>query len=119
MLYSKFRDPGEEPKLHLFGQLKRIVKWLAGANDTGSVDGGAWLVPQFLANPSTWRGVVWNAGPDAVTKFRVHRPVGMPPIRNAWHLTPAGERLAVAVTAEGDTLDLSRPMHQWELVVLM
>lgn len=29
LLYSRFRDPGEEPKLHLFGQLKRIVKqWL-------------------------------------------------------------------------------------------
>jgi len=31
LLYSKFRDPGEEPKLHLFGQLKRITKqWLDG-----------------------------------------------------------------------------------------
>ena len=29
LIYSKFRDPGEEPKLHLFGQLKRITKqWL-------------------------------------------------------------------------------------------
>ena len=29
LLYTKFRDPGEEPKLHLFGQLKRIVRqWL-------------------------------------------------------------------------------------------
>ena len=29
LLYSKWRDPGEEPKLHLFGQLKRIVReWL-------------------------------------------------------------------------------------------
>ncbi len=29
LLYTKFRDPGEEPKLHLFGQLKRVVKqWL-------------------------------------------------------------------------------------------
>ncbi len=29
MLYTKWRDPGEEPKLHLFGQLKRITKqWL-------------------------------------------------------------------------------------------
>lgn len=29
LLYSKFRDPGQEPKLHLFGQLKRVVKqWL-------------------------------------------------------------------------------------------
>jgi type III restriction enzyme len=29
LLYTKFRDPGEEPKLYLFGQLKRIVReWL-------------------------------------------------------------------------------------------
>jgi type III restriction enzyme len=29
LLYTKFRDPGEQPKLHLFGQLKRITKeWL-------------------------------------------------------------------------------------------
>jgi type III restriction enzyme len=31
LLYSKYRDPGEEPKLHLFGQLKRITRqWLDG-----------------------------------------------------------------------------------------
>ena len=31
LMYSKWRDPGEEPKLHLFGQLKRITKqWLDG-----------------------------------------------------------------------------------------
>lgn len=29
LLYTKWRDPGEEPKLHLFGQLKRLTKqWL-------------------------------------------------------------------------------------------
>ena len=29
LLYMKWRDPGEEPKLHLFGQLKRLTKqWL-------------------------------------------------------------------------------------------
>lgn len=29
LLYNKWRDPNDEPKLHLFGQLKRIVKqWL-------------------------------------------------------------------------------------------
>lgn len=29
LLYTQWRDPGEEPKLHLFGQLKRITKqWL-------------------------------------------------------------------------------------------
>lgn len=31
LLYTHYRDPGDEPKLHLFGQLKRIVKeWLDG-----------------------------------------------------------------------------------------
>jgi len=31
LLYSKYRDPGEEPKLHLFGQLKRLTRqWLDG-----------------------------------------------------------------------------------------
>ena len=30
LLYTKWRDAGEEPKLHLFGQLKRITRqWLA------------------------------------------------------------------------------------------
>ncbi|MBX2997174.1 MAG: DEAD/DEAH box helicase family protein [Caldilineaceae bacterium] len=29
LLYTQYRDPGEEPKLHLFGQLKRITQqWL-------------------------------------------------------------------------------------------
>src|SRR5215467_10085833 len=29
LLYTKWRDAGEEPKLHLFGQLKRITReWL-------------------------------------------------------------------------------------------
>ncbi|HYC56503.1 MAG TPA: DEAD/DEAH box helicase family protein [Candidatus Binatia bacterium] len=31
LLYTKWRDPGDEPMLHLFGQLKRITKqWLDG-----------------------------------------------------------------------------------------
>ena len=31
LLYAKYRDPGEEPKLHLFGQLKRITRqWMEG-----------------------------------------------------------------------------------------
>lgn len=29
LLYTQWRDPGEEPKLHLFGQLKRIAKGVA------------------------------------------------------------------------------------------
>lgn len=31
LLFTKYRDPGTEPKLHLFGQLKRIVRqWMDG-----------------------------------------------------------------------------------------
>ena len=31
LLYTKWRDPGEEPRLHLFGQLKRVTRqWLDG-----------------------------------------------------------------------------------------
>ncbi|MEO5333779.1 MAG: DEAD/DEAH box helicase family protein [Magnetococcus sp. YQC-5] len=31
LLYTKYRDPDEEPKLHLFGQLKRITRqWMEG-----------------------------------------------------------------------------------------
>jgi type III restriction enzyme len=33
LLYEKFRDPGEQPKLHLFGQLKRIAReWFDGGH---------------------------------------------------------------------------------------
>ena len=32
LIYQRFRDPGEQPKLYLFGQLKRIAKqWLDGS----------------------------------------------------------------------------------------
>jgi len=31
LLYNKYRDPNEDPKMHLFGQLKRIVRqWIDG-----------------------------------------------------------------------------------------
>ena len=31
LLYTKYRDPGQEPELHLFGQLKRVTRqWLDG-----------------------------------------------------------------------------------------
>jgi type III restriction enzyme len=45
LLYTKWRDPGEEPKLHLFGQLKRISKqWL----DTGLVCKGGTYPAQLM-----------------------------------------------------------------------
>ena len=31
LIYRKYRDPGDQPKMHLFGQLKRIVRqWMDG-----------------------------------------------------------------------------------------
>ena len=36
LLYTKWRDPGKKPKLHLFGQLKRITRqWLDGRGRDG------------------------------------------------------------------------------------
>ncbi len=103
--------------IHRSTQLKRIVDWLADGNSTGRADGGAWLIPQFLRDGPTWRGVVWNAGPDEVATFSVQRPHGMPPIREAWHLTPAGRRTAAAV--EGDVIRVADALHQWEPVILL
>ncbi|MGD0542493.1 MAG: DEAD/DEAH box helicase family protein, partial [Tepidisphaeraceae bacterium] len=71
LLYTKWRDPGEEPKLHLFGQLKRITKqWL----DTCLVCKGgtypAQLIYQELAD------MACNKITNAITqKFLGVRPV--------------------------------------------
>ena len=71
LLYTKLRDPGEEPKLHLFGQLKRITKqWL----DTCLVCKGetypALLMYQTLAD------MACNKITAAITrKFLGERPI--------------------------------------------
>jgi type III restriction enzyme len=71
LLYTKWRDPGEEPKLHLFGQLKRITKeWLdtclACKGDTYL----ALLLYQALADMACER---IKAG--ITRKFRDERPI--------------------------------------------
>jgi type III restriction enzyme len=71
LLYTKWRDPGEEPKLYLFGQLKRITKqWL----DTCLVcEGGTYpaqLMYQELAD------MACNRITAAITrKFLGERPI--------------------------------------------
>jgi len=106
-------------------QLRGLVRWLAGGLETGSATGGAWLVSQFLNSPlpmgdgpgvRAWRGVIWNACPDELDTFTVQRPAGMPPIQSAFHLLPNGERLPTEV--RGNQIHTSRPMHQWEFVVI-
>lgn len=51
LLYTKWRDPGEEPKLHLFGQLKRIAKqWLDSCLECKGGTYPAQLMYQELAD---------------------------------------------------------------------
>jgi type III restriction enzyme len=50
LLYQKFRDPGDQPRLHLFGQLKRIVRrWFdcGGLDCRGGTQPGMLLYKEF------------------------------------------------------------------------
>ncbi len=56
LLYTKFRDPGEEPQLYLFGQLKRIARqWLDGYLDCTGDTYPAQLMYQELADTACER----------------------------------------------------------------
>jgi len=51
LVYTKWRDPGEDPKLHLFGKLKRIAKqWLDTCLDCKGGTYPAQLMYQELAD---------------------------------------------------------------------
>jgi type III restriction enzyme len=51
LLYTKWRDPGEEPKLHLFGQLKRVTRqWLDNCLECKGGTYPAQLMYQELAD---------------------------------------------------------------------
>jgi len=51
LIYTKWRDPNEEPKLHLFGQLKRITRqWLDECLDCQGGTYPAQLIYQELAD---------------------------------------------------------------------
>ena len=71
LLYTKFRDPGEEPKLYLFGQLKRITKaWLDGYLVCKGGTYPAQLVYQELAD------MACNRITAAITRqFQGERPI--------------------------------------------
>jgi hypothetical protein len=47
-----------------WAQMTKALDWLARGRSLGRVEGGAWLVPQFLNGSSVWRGGIWNASPD-------------------------------------------------------
>ena len=71
LLYTKWRDPGEEPKLHLFGQLKRITKqWLDTCLECKGDTYPALLMYQELAD------MACNRITAAITrKFIGERPI--------------------------------------------
>lgn len=72
LIYTKWRDPGEEPKLHLFGQLKRITKqWLDNHLDCK----GPGIVPGLLLYPEL-ADMACNKITSAITRqFFGDRPV--------------------------------------------
>jgi type III restriction enzyme len=71
LLYTKWRDPGEDPKLHLFGQLKRITRqWLDTCLDCKGGTYPAQLMYQELADMACSRIT------DAITRSMVgDRPI--------------------------------------------
>ena len=72
LLYSKFRDPGEQPKLHLFGQLKRIVRqWIESSLVCKGGTYPALLMYEDLADMACERitaGITQAAGAEAKIK---------------------------------------------------
>lgn len=72
LLYTKWRDPGEEPKLHLFGQLKRITReWL----DTCLVCKGDTYPAQLLYQE------LGDMACERITAAIVSQQVGKKPIK--------------------------------------
>lgn len=56
LLYHKYRDPNEEPRLHLFGQLKRITRqWMDGYLECKGGTYPAQLIYQEIADTAAER----------------------------------------------------------------
>ena len=110
LLYTKWRDPGEEPKLHLFGQLKRITKqWL----DTCLVCKGdtypALLMYQELADMACeriTRGIVSShAGSNPITAMLdPYNPTAITNLKEMYEKRRDWERLVGIMTAEAELL---------------
>jgi hypothetical protein len=97
-------------------QLRNTLRYLAGNSTLGAAEGGPWLTPQFLTDGTIWRGAVWNTSPDAIRAITLTLPEGMPVPTAAVHVDGEGQRHA-AQLRDGQ-LQLDRPLHQWEFVVL-
>ncbi|MHB9133995.1 MAG: hypothetical protein ACYDBB_23245 [Armatimonadota bacterium] len=110
-------DNGVSMNVQRVAQFTKLLHWLDPHQTHGWVEGGAWLVPQFLTDGQRWRGVVWNAGPDAVEEIIVHLPAGMPTPTVARQIDGRGKRIPAEI--DGNRIRLRNALQQWELVVLM
>ena len=113
LLYTTWRDPGEEPKLHLFGQLKRITKqWLDNCLVCKGDTYPALLMYQELAD------MACNRITAAITRqFLGERPIKAlldpyNPTGSTMHVRfntsktrPLGNRVPTAATSTGSVLD--------------
>ena len=99
-------------------QLAGVLRYLDPANHYGYVEGAPWLAPQFLTDGAQWRGVVWNASPDAAREFTIHPPAGMPPITSATHVDGEGRRRPARISGNRVYLEHDATLHQWEFVVM-
>ena len=98
-------------------QLAKLLDWLDPQSTRGCVEGQAWVVPQFMTDGKTWRGVVWNVNPDAVAEpMRVRLPRDMPAPRSVTQVDALSNRFNAAY--RDGLLTPARPMHQWEYIVL-
>ena len=100
---------------HRVTHLRRVLDWLARGKESGHVEGGAWLIPQFLTDGRLFRAAVWNAGFDPVEKVELHPPGGWPKLGNGLLFGASGD---VVEFPCGGATTLPRPLRQWELAVM-
>jgi hypothetical protein len=97
-------------------QMQALVKYTNRGEPFGCVNGAPWLVSQFFSDGKRWRGVIWNAFPDAVREIQVDLPSGMKQVSLAVQLSAEGKRTPAEWS--NHTIHLTDPLHQWECVVL-
>jgi type III restriction enzyme len=95
LLFTKWRDPGGEPKLHLFGDLKRITRqWL----ETHLVCQGGTYPAQLLYQELA------DTACERITRGIVHRFLGTRPIEAVLDpYNPAGSTMHVNFTTSKKT----------------
>ena len=101
LLYTKWRDAGKEPKLHLFGQLKRITRqWLDGCLVCKGGTYPAQLMYQELADVACER----------ITRAITRAEIGKRPVRLFWTRTIPPAQRATYASPHRRPID-GRPTH--------